>query len=175
MNVAAANKRFHNRQVDYPLTEFKRIGQFMDVIESDPQTPAASSERSRQIFIYHYLHPLTAAHPKIGFLRQTASLLQSLNIRLASYITPINVRAGVRFVGDSFETTIEAQARLITEAMSQQPAGNILFSDWSRQFESQYFFHPDLATEHLNEMGRQLLAGMVADLVHKQFAEHKTL
>lgn len=155
----AMMETFKNTAVSYPLSDFKKIGEFVGVIESEPGEDSGRIWRKKQIFIFHYMHPLRAGHRQLNALQEILSLVAKLNAEAFLYITPINVRAGERFVGAEFRQQIDSNVDVIEEAVFPYlKSGRIRFSDWNALFDSQFFFDADLATEHLNETGRRELA-----------------
>lgn len=150
-------------EVNYPGTRLNRIGQFQDVIKSNPLTEAEKQYRKEQIYIFHYLHPLNPSHPKVSFLGRILELLHELNIGALVYITPINSQGGERFVGAGFLDLVRANAAVIRSAVTPfLEDDRVRFLDLGEALSSDYFFHVDEATEHLNQYGRDQLAKVIA-------------
>lgn len=151
------------REVKYPFTELRRFGEFHDLIKSTPSTEDEKRDRKKQIYIFHYLHALSSNHPKLQALSMIVNLLRELSIDLLVYITPINYQGGIRFVGDEFCKTLRENTRVLRDLMSQFiEQETVRFLDLSETLSSQYFFHADEATEHLNQDGRTQLAKIIA-------------
>lgn len=153
-------------EVKYPFTELNHLGEFHDLIQSSPTTEDEKHYRKKQIFIYHYLHPLTRANPKALFLSGIMELLLELNVALLMYITPINYQGGERYVGDGFVERVRENIGLLRDLSAPFPGNNAArFLDLSEALSSDYFFHADEATEHLNQHGRARLAETIANEV----------
>lgn len=152
------------KEVKYPFTSLDRIGQFHDLIMSNPSTESEKSYRKKQIYIFHYLHPLTPAHHKLLFLRRIMGLLRELNIGVLVYITPINYQGGERYVGDEFVKLVRANVGVLRDSIAAFiENGAVRLLDLGEALSSDYFFHADEATEHLNQQGRAKLAKTIAN------------
>lgn len=164
---------FHRRRVYYPLSRFDRVGGFTKLIASKPTDVSAVDFRWQQIFIFHYLHPLALDHRQMQALRHMLRQLRALDLRVVSYITPINYQAGARLVGEEFAArvsqTVGKVLSLVAEedgvAASGPAEGQQAIADWSFLLAEDCFFHRNEPTEHLNERGRRRLADAVAGLV----------
>lgn len=153
-------------EVKYPFTELSHLGEFHDLIKSSPSSEDEKCYRKKQIYIFHYLHPLLPTNPKALFLTRITELLRELSIDLLVYVTPINYQGGARYVGDGFVDLIHANIDVVRDFLapfSGQSA--VRFLDLSEALSSQYFFHMDEATEHLNQHGRAQLAETIANEV----------
>ncbi|MFN8400350.1 MAG: hypothetical protein U0X74_10060 [Anaerolineales bacterium] len=154
--------------VQYPLTEFNRTGQFRSMIASKPKNEDQKSYRLRQIFIYHYMHPLANDHPKLKALEECVRMLSVLQIPLVLYVTPINWEAGRKYVGWEFTEAVKSNVNMISNRLSRHQMDNkVIFGDFSTLLEPGCFFRDDNATEHLNQQGR----GRLADEIKKMFLE----
>lgn len=147
------------KEVKYPFTDLRRFGEFHDLIKSIPSTENEKAARKKQIYIFHYLHALTSTHPKVQALLMIVDLLRELNIDLMVYITPINYQGGARFVGEGFCNKLRANTSILRDLMFEYiEQKTVHFLDLSETLSSEYFFHADEATEHLNQDGRTQLA-----------------
>lgn len=165
---------FDATPVEFSLSPFDRIGQFRLMISAVPTTEEQRRFRLRQIFIFHYTNRLVRDHRKLVALECILKLLRSMKIPFLTYLTPLNVDAGIRLVGDEFvpllHENVNVVSRLVGEYLTD---GRSVFKDWSETMRSNHFFHIDNATEHLNEAGRKNLAkaisGEVTALMSKPF------
>lgn len=162
-------------QVRYPFSSCNRIKDFVDVIATQPKDSSAADYRLRQIFIFHYLHPLEADHQQLKYLQTLLSFLRELGIPVLSYLTPINYQAGVRCVGEEFKALVSENVGQIL----QQMAGNSLtavsdnvfegpkltVANWTFLLTENFFFHQNESTEHLNISGRNKLSDSIVRLV----------
>ncbi|MCU0534206.1 MAG: hypothetical protein MUD14_09960 [Hydrococcus sp. Prado102] len=158
---------FLSTQVEYQLTPYQFIYEFENIIKSQASTQQENAFRRQQIFIYHYLYQLDKQHRKLQLLKKTLAILQSLNINIISYITPINYLAAKTYIGDRFleyfKENLKSIYKIFNEAIQSQTA-RIFFNDYSLLLDSNCFFHLDDPTEHLNEKGRKILAEMISEL-----------
>lgn len=152
------------KEVTYPFTSLNRIGQFNDLINSKPTTDSEKLYRKTQIFIYHYLHPLTPTHPKVLCLIKILEMLRELKISVLIYITPINYQGGERLVGNGFVNLIRANVDMLRHSIASFLNNqDIRFMDLEEALTSDYFFNSDEASEHLNQHGREKLAKTIAN------------
>jgi glycosyltransferase involved in cell wall biosynthesis len=149
---------FNDTAVHYPLSKLQTIGQFVDVIESKPHIESEIAKRKQEIFIFHYTHPLSANHRKVRALDEILKLLSLNQVMTLVYLTPINYMAAKRFVGEEFTLPLQRNIQVIKNVVAANAWPGLKLIDWSRLFDSAYFFDEDLATEHLNEHGRQSLS-----------------
>jgi hypothetical protein len=152
---------FRNGKVDYPLTSFNTIGQFLDMISSKPQDEDKVTLRRKLIFIFHYMYQLGADHKQLIILKELLDLLQTMNIKALLYITPINVEAGEKYVGREFVDHVNKNVNMILR-LGGTANDNFKFRNWVMAFSSEKFFGSDLATEHLNQDGRHKLTEWIA-------------
>ena len=149
--------------VEFTLSPFDRIAQFRLMISATPATEEQRRFRLRQIFIFHYTNRLVRGHRKLMALESILKLLRSMGIPFLAYLTPLNVDAGIRLVGDEFITSLHENVNVVSHLVGEYLAdGRSVFKDWSETMRSEYFFYVDNATEHLNEAGRKILANAIA-------------
>jgi hypothetical protein len=154
---------FDATPVEFVLSPFDRIAQFRLMINAAPVTEEQRRFRLRQIFIFHYTNRLVPGHRKLVALESILKLLRGMGIPFLAYLTPVNVDAGMRLVGDEFATSLHENVNVVSRLISEYLTdGRSVFNDWSETMQSDHFFHPDNATEHLNETGRKILANAIA-------------
>jgi hypothetical protein len=158
-------QEFRNTVVNYPLSELNTIGQFVDVIESVPREEEDAFKRKREIFVFHYAYPLASTHRKLNALIEILDLLSEHEVKVLIYVTPVNYKAGERFVGDGFKHTLDANRQVVRELVCARARPGLAFADWSCLFTSDYFFSEDLATEHINDLGRKELSRYITQEV----------
>ena len=150
-------------ELDFPFTNLKRLGEFQEIIKSNPATEEEKAFRKKQIFIFHYLNPLSNSHPKLEFLPRIIDLCHSLNIHLLVYVTPVNYQGGERYIGKDFVDLVSANVNVVRQKVLSAPGCSPRFLDLSLTLPSEDFFHVDEATEHLNQYGRAKLAEIIAN------------
>lgn len=161
-----AYNEFDSVSVDYSLSSLDKIGQFRLLINSTPDTEEQRKFRLRQIFIFHYTNILRPEHPKLFFLLEAIKILKRMKIPFLAYITPLNIKAGVVFAGKSFSDILRVNVQTVLDLINPYCVnGQGCVENWSEYLGQEYFFHPDNATEHLNEMGRDILATWIADKI----------
>ena len=149
-------------EFDFPFTDLKRFGEFQTIINSSPDTEEEKAFRKKQIFIFHYLHPLSDSHPKLAFLPRIIDLCRGLNIHLLIYVTPVNFQGGERRLGRAFVDLLSANVNVVRQKVESASPPPPHFLDLSLALSSESFFHADEASEHLNQHGRAKLAEIIA-------------
>ncbi|MGW9949723.1 hypothetical protein J2W92_005074 [Rhizobium leguminosarum] len=150
---AEKHANFAQEPVEYELSPLSTIGEFKRVIASEP-----SRERSAAIFTYHYTHRLSQSNLRLKSLRDCVKIAHSIAREVIVYITPINMEALQRFVGPKAADIVFNNIRTIEMAL-----GDEHLSNWIQALPETSFFSEDLATEHLNEVGRQALASLISE------------
>lgn len=157
-------EEFEATAVSYPHTSFTSVRQFRQLIKASAESDAQKVFRWQQIFVFHYLHPLSLSHPKLRLIQDTLVQLGELNIRTLLYVTPINYQAGEKLIGIDFTNSIQRQVSLVGEQIvAAQHADAARFLDLSTMLGSDCFFHEYDSTEHLNERGRKMISKCIAD------------
>ncbi len=152
-----------NTEFEFPYTDLKRVGQFFDVINNFPADSEGKFYRRKQIYILHYLKEISRDHRRLVSLYEILELLRELNIRALIYITAINYQGGVRHVGEGFMTGIRKNKKMICDVVEPYTRnGFVRLIDFQESLTSDYFFHADELTEHLNQFGRMKLAQTIA-------------
>ena len=163
--------------VKYPASDFTRLGQFLEVIyakpkRAKPKNEAARLQRKKQIFIFHYLHPLSPTHPLLGNLKRVIELSANLRVALLAYFTPLNYQAGQKIVGEAFLETVNANLALVQEVFASAAGKETKrLVDFSQLLSVEHFFHEEEASEHLNQEGRRILAEAIAGEIRNLLGE----
>jgi hypothetical protein len=148
-------KEYLYSQVDYPLSKLKTIHDFAAVIKDRPSTEAGIRARLREIFVFHYCHPLLPDHPRLAQLRELLAVAEEKGISVFAYIVSVNHHAGLEYVGEEFFTTAKGNIAVVRDVFTDTKA--TLMNLWGAMPRS-HFFHADEAAEHLSQSGRQVLA-----------------
>lgn len=159
LHDAQAHRSFDATDVNYELSAARTIGDFKALIATKPVEDEQRLRRAREIFVYHYTHQLRPDNERLLALRSCLKLASDLVDRVVLYTTPINHEAGARCVGSRFNEIIHANVAVLKSTAGEN---GIELLDWSELFPESAFFHEDLATEHLNEVGRRELATRIA-------------
>jgi hypothetical protein len=142
---------FDQLPVEYKLSAFRKIGDFKAAIASEP-----SCDRSAAIFTYHYTHDLDLANARLQNLQQCVKIAKSIAPQVFVYVTPINVQALNRFVGPEAVSILLKNVDVLASALDHDR-----FKSFVDAIPEDQFFSEDLATEHLNEVGRVRLASLI--------------
>jgi len=160
--------KYLNINIDYPLVPFKKIKEFVEWEHKFPIDNDEFNYRKKVIFIFHYLYKLNGSHIRLNQLINICDIVSNTDIKIILYVTPINFRAGIKFVGCEFLNYFNDNLKIISNAMARfEYCENIKFIDLSTRFSPNLFFHDDLATEHLNENGRNMLVNILSEELPK--------
>lgn len=154
---------FEAMLVDSPGTTCRTVGDFRKIIFSKPTDPMAVRARWREIFIYHYLPRLQPDQRRLRSLLAAKQLCDQAGIHTIFYVTPINYQAGLRLVKEPFAERFAENVRVVMSTVRAGLYSTVL--DWSQNLDDRHFFHPDDPTEHLNQLGRAILAEMVSGVI----------
>jgi 2-polyprenyl-3-methyl-5-hydroxy-6-metoxy-1,4-benzoquinol methylase len=153
---------FRQGEAVYPYTDFSRIGQFLDIINTkDNLSTEAKIFRIKQIFIFHYLHHLIPNHRKLTSLIEAVKLLSNNNILTLCYITPVNYQGGNKYVGEEFSTALRKNTQTVIDALSELNSKSVIIRNYSTLLAADKFFTPDHQTEHLNQEGREEICTLI--------------
>ena len=166
-NMPDIYENYDDISVQYPFSPFNKVGQFRKIIVSPPSSdPEQIFFRKKQIFIFNYLYKLDSDHRKLLSIVNILQSLRESQISAFLYLTPINYQSGCRYVGEAFIEILKKNISLILETVQKYGDDKMIkIADWSMLFDSDKFFHPDFANEHLIDSGRQELAKKIASSV----------
>jgi len=173
---------YRKTRVVYPMSSVRTVGPFEELRLNNPDSATEQEKRRKELFIYFFLHPISESHPLLMKLREMVELAQMLRIRMLFYITPINVEAAIRSVGQEFERYFSMNVKIVEDAFAEQKCvfvkdteGNDLcdsltaYTDYSRALGSDCFFHTESIDEHLNQKGRRFISKGIRNVVLKLF------
>jgi hypothetical protein len=158
-------KSFLKEKVSYPIVSYQTNKEFLDKIRDKENSPDQEFERRKTIFIYNYMYNLSPMNPRLLLIKEICSVASSLDAQLIFYITPINIEGGESYVGEDFVKTIDANIKILHDQFTHVKKCTGLYArlyDYSRSFDSSFFFNKYEATEHLNENGRAAITENLA-------------
>jgi hypothetical protein len=164
---AEAMRRYDAIRLDRGAPGMETLGDFRRLIAERPEDEGGRIRRLQAVFSLHYRFELRPQLPRLQALRGCVAAAQRLGIAPVVYLTPVNVEAGDRLLGDAFTGEVERNVRVILEALR---AAGVDAADHSRTFSSAEFFHVNEPTEHLNAAGRQRLAALLAHTLAQRLA-----
>jgi len=113
----------------------------------------------RLAFDINYGAPIRADDPYIGDLDETITRLRRGGIRPVVYITPLNFDDIARFAGPEVVAQLKANLALVRRIGTERGWGIV---DLSQTLSSAHFITRDCACEHVDSLGRALIARAVA-------------
>lgn len=180
-STPVARAVFQAAPLHLPSGEIRPVGEFLEVIASRVTKDFGSAWKSRirDIFTFHYVHNLYPAHRKLRYLGSAVKNLQRSGIGVGLYVTPINYRAGNKYVGESFERCVSNNITIIEKYLRNIGVKVIKDSELTQVGRKAFgpsmvnlayecgesdFFTPHNATEHLRYTARKNLATKIASL-----------
>ncbi|MFZ5811832.1 MAG: hypothetical protein ACOY4F_07320 [Thermodesulfobacteriota bacterium] len=161
----AAWNRFLAHDLGLAESDLTRVGDYIRLTESRPADPDGQTRRRRGLFMAHYLPPLAPDNRRLADLARTVERLLPLGINILLYLTPVNMMAGIRHVGEHFALGVKRNADRVLQAVHDATSGRAparcVPLDLSRALDATFFFHREDTTEHLNQHGRAALAGIL--------------
>lgn len=133
------------------------IGAFQALLADHAES--AAPRRLREVFTIYHCFTISPDHPMLTALRRTVALARAVAANVHAYIAPINLEAGMRHVGDHFQRRVAENTARVRQALASHLASDgVHLHDFSTNFPSRCFLRPEQPTEHLNDLGRRMLA-----------------
>lgn len=168
-------KNFLKSKINCLDDDFTVVKEFIEVIKNK-KYKKQKDLRYRKIFTFHYMYRLDENHRKLRFLKDIVNLMRDLGINLIIYITPVNYKTGIKYVGDSFVRAINNNIDIICRSLGEEIGSLnndsldkansqkqvVLLKDLSFLFEPDLFLNQDDPTEHLNQDGREKLSDILS-------------
>ncbi len=178
-STPVAKAVFQAVPVHLPSGEIRLIGEFLEVIASRVHKKSGKEWeiRLRDIFAFHYMYNLYSTHRKLRYLGTAVKNLHRMGIGVGLYITPINYRAGKKYVGGYFEKCVSSNVTIIEKYLRSFGVKKIKGSELTQgsckglgaamlnlAFECNEldFFTPHNASEHVRYTARKSLAKQIA-------------
>jgi lysophospholipase L1-like esterase len=156
--------QFEAARVQYVGSNLATVGQFREIIRSQPADEAGIRARRQAIFTFHYMAELEAGDTRLRALAALAEAAEAMGARALLYVTPVNAEAGAELLGEEFLAVQRANVATIRQALSAAlERGAVHLLDYSEAMSAAGFFHRYEPTEHLNQDGRRRIAAMLAE------------
>jgi hypothetical protein len=164
-------EEYDNLPVIYPfVSSLNKIGDFRQWVERKNIVGDEVNERYKNIFIFHYLHKLRLDNRRLKSLVNAIQILINNDIKVVSYICPVNFVSGGKFVGDDFELLLSNNISTVRNALKENFLDSDVFChDFSKSFTPEFFFQPNSPVEHVNFSGRDVMAKYIGSCVAEQF------
>ena len=144
------------------FNEPSRLGALRRLAASkDSGERQAADARFTRLLRWHYGEPLLPHHPRLLALADTFRIAAALGIRAVAYVTPVNVGAMSRLAGPDLPDRIRANIDVVRQSVPDTAP----IADLHDLLAEDAFFHANLATEHLAQEGRQVLAARIRSLL----------
>lgn len=159
--------------VQFPLSDMRTIGEFEKLRLNKNNPNVSQDNRRKELFIYFYLFQIPNNHPRLLKIKDIINLTGNLQSKILFYITPINIQAAIRNVGEEFShyfsNNIDTVKNFIIKQngcfLNDKETANHNFKsdsavcvDYSRSLGSDYFFHSESIDEHLKQKGREFIS-----------------
>ena len=166
-------RSYEDFRVDFPIVPISTIRDLKEWVEKKPATEAEYRERYKIIFICNYLYKFSEENIRLRSTVNIFSTLFEAGIKVICYITPVNHEAAERFVGPIFQELFNKNVIKLKNTLNAYLGDEkrVSFFDWTKNFNSTYFFHENFPVEHLNELGRHELSSMLYENVVQMLKE----
>ena len=130
-----------------------------------PQRSDYSTQSIRALYICEYMTKASMENNNMKALSHLVNTAKNAHIPLLVVVTPVDIEAGVHFVGQSFGDNIASNANFACSIATSQgiPCLNIASSSPDSSFDT-HFTYP---TPHMNEYGRLQTAKLIAHALSK--------
>lgn len=137
----------------------------------DPAAAGLSDEDAdRLLYAYHYGALLPPEDSWLTTVTELGRDLRENGFSAVVYHMPAPIERGVELYGDVFRDQIVAGQRAVDDAF-RSGYGPIDILQSGSVLDSSHFIDPRDATEHLNERGRTVLAGLIVSSVRQRLGE----
>jgi len=159
-------QRFWDIQLENPLGELTRIGDLEALRDNTRLKTANDERRRREIFIYHYAMPLPVDCGETDTWCEMVAFAAKYEIKLLVYATPINVSAGTELIGPAFSKAVRDKVAFFEKRVFETVSSKFFrFVDLHDASPPSHFFHRELASEHLNQAGREYVSRQLRDQI----------
>ncbi|MFA5830738.1 MAG: hypothetical protein WC878_02805 [Candidatus Paceibacterota bacterium] len=121
-------------------------------------------ENIKAKLIYHYMFDLSPDHRKLVSLKKMLAIAKKAEIKTYVYITPIDYQMGQKYIGKDFETQTAKNIAMICKIVREE---NRPCLDLSHSVSHEGFYYETYPNEHLNEIGRNLVAEKVSNILRE--------
>ena len=157
-----SKKTFSEATIEFRGSPVGKVSYFESLLCQQP-----NNERSKQIFIYHYLYGLSKDHRKVQSLINLVELANNNNVKMLFYFTPIDRQSGYTYVGPEFDQILDDNIQTLVTMIYGE---NVNYIDLSDTLVSADFSWKRYPNEHLKESGRLKVAAALADAINTWLA-----
>ena len=124
----------------------------------NPAIYSPTEKNIQKLYIFTFMQNLNRNHEQLKSLENIIDLAGKAGIKLYVYLTPINFKEGVKYVGPDFMKQTTANTEIICSVLKEKniPCLNLAFS-----LDSGYFASPIYPNEHVNEKGRKFIVEQI--------------
>ena len=117
-------------------------------------------------FKFNYMNVVDFDNPVFSHLIEMVKEANDMNIKMFAYLNPINVKDGIKYVGQDFSNRFLGNTKIVREFLKKN---NVDYLDLSTYLGPKYFVDKRYTSEHVNIVGKQLVAERLAkELVSKR-------
>ena len=128
-----------------------------DFRSRDPNS--VTDEKIRKKFIFNYMYPLKPDHRKLRSMVEIANVLNSVNIQVIFYVSPLDMETGQKYLPGRFFDRVHANVELAKALLREQ---NVEPLDLSQSVPAEHFSWTVYPNEHLDQVGRFFVADCLA-------------
>lgn len=160
-------KEFNNSKI-YNVDNV--VGKLADFTKDDYGKSA--DEKMRNKIIVNYMFKLSQEHKLINSMQNLSQLLNTKNVKVVFYITPVDYKTAEQYWGSSFKNNLEENVKFLKKIAKENNADLL---DLSQDLDTTNFGWQEetYINEHLNEKGRIFVAEAVTNFIGKKYLKTK--
>lgn len=136
------------------------------ILDSDGPGPAEEEAR-RMLYAYHYGEEVRASDKTVGEFEALGRALGELGVDVVAYETGVPIDEGVALWGEQFRERTATTFGLLRDALRQGMGTPVSIIESGTIFKPGEFIDLADGSEHLNQLGRQRYADLIAGRILK--------
>jgi len=136
---------------------------------TSPEYATFSDEHMRNQLVLRYLYPIPSDQRKLEAMEDIVDRLESANVMLVFYLTPIDFETGNTHMGERFQQHIRENAHKVLMRLQKR---GVKALDLSLALSADCFYWGNMyVNEHLNQHGRRFVAEQLARAIKERLRQ----
>jgi hypothetical protein len=146
------------------------VGELRNPLRHPHRYGLSAEEQERMRYALHHGEAVDPTGPAVEALRKLGRALHLLGAPFVLFETPIPVERGVELFGEPLRERAAANLAILRAAVTEGYGSPLQIASTGLIFEQHEFIDPADASEHLNHLGRNRLAAVLAARVREELA-----